>query len=239
MYSEKQRIQTGIYGLDALIGGGFPLGRTYLVAGETGTGKTTFALQYLYRGIEYGDSGLYVTIDERPKHIIEDATSLGWDLEKFIDENKLLIAELTPLFSDTMKIDAEQVIGELKGLISEIEAKRLAIDPIAPLVLRGTEVLDPLAAQMVVRNYIRRLIFALDELNITTVATSEVPTGTRQLSRYGVEEFLASGVIVLRFSRMNSGFVRELYIRKLRGVNHSLSVYNFVIQRGKGIVIST
>jgi len=234
-----ERVKTGIDGLDMLIGGGFPPGRTYLIAGETGTGKTTFALQYLYRGVEYGDAGVYVTIDESPKHIIEDAASLGWDLERLIDENQLLIVEFTPLFSDAMKIDANRVVGELRSLISEVNAKRLAIDPIAPLVLRGTEVLDPLAAQMVVRNYIRRLTFALDELNITTVATSEIPTGTNQLSRYGVEEFLASGVIVLRFNRMDSGFVRELYIRKMRGVNHSLNVYNFVIQHGRGIVIST
>jgi len=237
MSERMPRIKTGIEGLDILTGGGLPAGRTYLVAGESGTGKTIMSLQYIYNGVEYGDSGVYVTIDESPSHILEDAYSIGWDLEKLIDENKLLMVEFTPLFSDTMKIDADKVLDELRGLISQVDAKRLVIDPIAPLVLRGTEMMDMMAAQMVVRNYIRRLIMGLDEFNVTTLATSEIPTGTNRLSRYGVEEFLASGVIVLRLRRMNGNFVRELYIRKMRGVNHSLNVCNFVIQYGKGIVI--
>ena len=231
------KIKTGIEGLDILMDGGLPAGRTYLIAGESGTGKTIMSLQYVYRGAEYGDSSVYITIDESPKHIIEDAYSLGWDLEKLMDENKLLMVEFTPLFADTMKIDAEKVLDEMKGLISQIDAKRLVIDPIAPLVLRGTEVMDQMAAQMIVRNYIRRLITGLDDLNVTTLATSEIPTGTNMLSRYGVEEFLASGVIVLRLRRINGNFVRELYIRKMRGVNHSLNICNFVIQYGNGIVI--
>jgi len=231
------KVKTGIEGLDILTGGGLPAGRTYLVAGESGTGKTIMSLQYVYRGAEYGDSSVYITIDESPKHIVEDAHSLGWNLEKLMDENKLLMVEFTPLFADTMKIDAEKVLDEMKGLISQIDAKRLVIDPIAPLVLRGTKALDQMAAQMVVRNYIRRLIVGLDDLNVTTLATSEIPTGTNRLSRYGVEEFLASGVIVLRLRRINNNFVRELYIHKMRGVNHSLNVCNFVIQYGNGIVI--
>ena len=233
------RISTGIDGLDELLGGGFIRGRTYLVAGEAGTGKTTFALQYLYNGaLRYGDHGVYVTIDERPKHIVEDALAMGWDLEKLIDENMLLIVEITPMFSETRRIDAERVAGELGRLVSEIGASRLSIDPIAPLVLRGKEPVDPMTAQMIVREYIRKLIFSLDELGVTTVATSEIPTGTNKLSRYGVEEFLASGVIVLKLRRINNGFIREIYVRKMRGVAHSMDVHTFTMICGKGIVIS-
>jgi len=233
------RTSTGIDGLDELLEGGFIRGRTYLVAGEAGTGKTTFALQYLYNGaLRYGESGVYVTIDERPKHIIEDALAMGWDLEKLMEENMLLVVEITPMFSETRRIDAERVAGELGRLVSEIRASRLSIDPIAPLVLRGKEPVDPMMAQMIVREYIRKLIFSLDELGVTTVATSEIPTGTNKLSRYGVEEFLASGVIVLRLKRINNGFIREIYIRKMRGVAHSMDVHTFTMIRGRGIVIS-
>jgi len=93
-------------------------------------------------------------------------------------------------------------------------------------------------AQMIVREYIRRLIFSLDELGVTTVATSEIPTGTNKLSRHGVEEFLASGVIVLGLRRINNGFIREIYVRKMRGVAHSMDVHTFTMIRGRGIVIS-
>jgi len=233
------RISTGIDGLDELLEGGFIRGRTYLVAGEAGTGKTTFALQYLYNGaLRHGEPGVYVTIDERPKHIIEDALAMGWDLERLIEENMLLVVEITPMFSETRRIDAERIVGELGRLVSEIGASRLSIDPIAPLVLRGKELVDPMMAQMIVREYIRKLIFSLDELGVTTVATSEIPTGTNKLSRYGVEEFLASGVIVLRLRRINNGFIREIYVRKMRGVAHSMDVHTFTMIRGRGIVIS-
>ena len=233
------RISTGIDGLDELLEGGFIRGRTYLVAGEAGTGKTTFALQYLYNGaLRHGEPGVYVTIDERPRHIIEDALAMGWDLERLMEENMLLVVEITPMFSETRRIDAERIVGELGRLVSEIGASRLSIDPIAPLVLRGKELVDPMMAQMIVREYIRKLIFSLDELGVTTVATSEIPTGTNKLSRYGVEEFLASGVIVLRLRRINNGFIREIYVRKMRGVAHSMDVHTFTMIRGRGIVIS-
>ena len=233
------RISTGIDGLDELLEGGFIRGRTYLVAGEAGTGKTTFALQYLYNGaLRHDEPGVYVTIDERPRHIIEDALAMGWDLERLMEENMLLVVEITPMFSETRRIDAERIVGELGRLVSEIGASRLSIDPIAPLVLRGKEPVDPMMAQMIVREYIRKLIFSLDELGVTTVATSEIPTGTNKLSRYGVEEFLASGVIVLRLRRINHGFIREIYVRKMRGVAHSMDVHTFTMIRGRGIVIS-
>ncbi len=233
-----EKVKTGIEGLDELIGGGFPKGRVYLVAGETGTGKTTFTIQYLVYGISQGENGVYVTIDERPEHVVEDALTLGWDLEKLIDENKLLIVELTPLFSDIRRVDPIKVAENLKMHVAEVGAKRLSLDPIAPLVARSEEPLTGLEAQMYVRNYLRRFFHALEELDVTTLGTSEIPTGTKKLSRYGVEEFLASGIIVLRLQQTEAGFRRELYVRKMRGVNHSMEVYPFIIQAGRGIVIS-
>jgi len=233
-----KRVKTGILGLDPLIEGGFPAGRTYLICGEAGAGKTTFALQYIYNGVLEGEPGVYLTIDEKPKHIVEDATSLGWDLERLIDENMLLMAELSPYFADIEKVEVKKVVDEARSLLTQIGAQRLAIDPLAPLILRSEKAIDHLTAEMRIRNYIRGLVHALDDLGVTTVATSEIPTGTNKLSRYGVEEFIVSGVIVLTLRRGEMGFMRELYIRKMRGVNHGMGVYNFVIQKGRGIVIS-
>jgi len=229
-----KRIKSGIPGLDELIEGGFPAGRTYLICGEAGAGKTTFALQFIYYGAQHGESGVFLTIDEKPEHVVEDAESLGWDLRRFIEDGKILMAEITPYFSGVGRIPHQKIIEEIKALISQIDAKRLAIDPIAPLVLEG----DSVTAQTAIRGYIRSLIHALDDMGVTTVATSEIPTGTNQLSRYGIEEFLASGVIVLSFRRGETGFKREIYIRKMRGVNHSMNIYSYVIKKGLGIVIS-
>jgi len=233
----SNRVKTGISSLDEIMEGGFPPGRVYIVAGEAGTGKTIFVTQFLVNGINMGENGVFVTIDERPEHIIEDSLTLGWDLEKLIDENKLIMAELTPFFSDVKRIDPEKITENLKRYINEVQAKRL-VDPVAPLVIRSSEPLSSLEAEMYVRNYLRRLFHSLEDIGITTLGTSEIPTGTRKLSRYGVEEFLASGVIVLRLYRSENIFSREIYIWKMRGVNHRMEVYPFIIQPGKGIIIS-
>ena len=84
------RVPTGITGLDALIEGGIPEGRSLLVSGGTGTGKTIFGLQYLYFGAKkYNEPGIYVTLDERPDLIRQDMIRFGWDLRKLEDENML------------------------------------------------------------------------------------------------------------------------------------------------------
>jgi len=76
----RQRVSTGVPEFDAMTGGGFKQGKTYFISGETGTGKTLFSLQYILDGIKKGEAGVYVTIDQKSKDIIDDAESLGWDL---------------------------------------------------------------------------------------------------------------------------------------------------------------
>ena len=239
----RARVPTGIHGLDPLIGGGFQEGKTYLVAGGTGTGKSILCMQYLLGGIARGEPGVYVTVDEKPRHLIEDAASLNWDLEKHIDESLLKIVDISPYFLDIRvrrpdirevgEINCPGIVSELARHIREIGAKRIVLDPLAPLVTTAE-------TEQVVRDYIRGLIFSIDDtLGVTTLCSSEIPTGTKRLSRYGVEEFLVSGVIVLGFRRTGSVFNRLIYIRKMRGTPIDLSIYGYGIQRDKGIIITS
>ena len=96
---EKTRISTGIPGLDPLLGGGFPACKSYLVTGEPGTGKSIFCMQFMLNGLLGGEKAVYVTVDEKPADIVEEANSLGWNLLKFIEERKLLILDAAPFFS--------------------------------------------------------------------------------------------------------------------------------------------
>jgi circadian clock protein KaiC len=232
----RKRISTGIEGLDSLISGGLQQDKVYLVSGEAGTGKTIFCLQYVLAGIAHGENAVYVSIDEKPSHILEDAESLGWDLKKYIDEKKIALLDVTPYFTNVRTgkektVEVRDIVTDLTKRIKEIKATRLVIDPIAPLIF-GQE------ATAQIQEYIRSLIFSIDDnLKCTTLITSGIPSGTSRLSQYEVEEFVVSGIIVIGVSRVQERRVRTLYVRKMRGTPTDLNDHVFEILPQRGIVI--
>src|SRR5690349_12159076 len=138
---KNQRIPTGIPELDRIIEGGLRIGKSYLVIGEPGTGKTVFALQFLVNGLMNKEKGLYVAIDEKPADVMEQAKSLGWDLAPFIDSKDFLILDASAYFGaraaegQARSIDVQRVVTDLSNYISRLGASRVAIDPLAPLLL--------------------------------------------------------------------------------------------------------
>ncbi len=230
------RITTGIEGLDRLIGGGFLSGKVYLITGEAGTGKTIFGLQYIFNGLVRGENGIYVSGDEKPSHLLVDAASLGWDFDKYVKEQKLGLLDTSPYFADmrvsrTKDVDVRTVVADLTKHVRRIGAKRIVIDSIAPLVF-GEE------CSACVQEYVRNLVFAIeDNLQCTTLITSGILSGTSALSRYGVEEFVAEGVIVLGMDKRDGQRVRTLFIRKMRSTATDLNDHIFEILPNRGIVI--
>ena len=91
-----QRISTGIAGLDLLLHGGFVKGRTYLLTGDTCTGKTIACLQLLQQALSQGEKAVYVTVDERPSEITDSALSFSWNLQHHIQEKNLAILDASP-----------------------------------------------------------------------------------------------------------------------------------------------
>lgn len=230
------RIPTGIVALDNLLSGGLPQNKVFLVCGEAGTGKTIFCLQYVLAGMTRGENAVYVSIDEKPSHLLEDAESLGWDLKEYVDEKKIALLDVTPYFTNVRMgkekaVDVRQLVTELTKQIRKIKATRLVIDPIAPLIF-GQE------ATAQVQEYIRSFIFSIeDNLNCTTLITSGIPSGTTRLSQHEVEEFVVSGIIVLSVTSLQRRRVRTLYIRKMRGTPTDLNDHTFEILPQRGIVI--
>src|ERR1041385_459351 len=137
---KSKRVATGIEGLDPLTQNGFLPGKSYLVPGDAGTGKTTACLQFLLKGLTAGEKAVYVTVDERPSDLLESATSLGWDLQKFIQDKTLVILDAAPYFSARAtagrerEVDIQRIVTDLGSHINRMEAKRLAIDPVGPLL---------------------------------------------------------------------------------------------------------
>lgn len=114
---QVQKLPTGVEGLDDICQGGLPIGRSTLISGTSGTGKTVFSLHFLYNGIHHFDEpGIFVTFEESPRDIIRNASSFGWNLQELVDQGKLFILDASP------DPDGQDVAGsfDLSGLIERI-----------------------------------------------------------------------------------------------------------------------
>jgi circadian clock protein KaiC len=123
---KMERVETGIAGLDSLIGGGIPKGFNVLIVGRPGTGKTIFGLQYLYNGALKGENGLYVTIDAAGALTRQQAETLGWNFKKLESEKKICILDV-PL-NRQLRLNLFRLI-ETK--VKEYNVKRIVFDSLS------------------------------------------------------------------------------------------------------------
>ncbi len=220
------KIRTMIEGFDDISHGGLPIGRTTLISGTSGTGKTLLALQFVYNGItQFDEAGVFVTFEESPADIIRNAFSFGWDLQQFIDEGKLFILDASP------DPEGQEVVGnfDLSALIERIQyairkykAKRVSIDSI-------TAVFQQYDAASVVRREIFRLVARLKMVGATTIMTTERIEEYGPVARFGVEEFVSDNVAIVRNVLEGERRRRTIEILKLRGTTHMKGEYPFTI----------
>jgi KaiC/GvpD/RAD55 family RecA-like ATPase len=234
---EQKRVSTGIPALDPLIEGGFPAGKSYLITGEPGTGKSIFCMRFLLRGLAEGEKGVYVAVDEKPADVVEQALSLGWDLSPYIEKKQLLILDASPYFTARMgagkekEVDVAKTVADLASYVKRMAATRVVIDPVGPLIGSGGS-----AAH--VQEHARMLVHSLqDHLATTNLLTSYRVPATKEENKHGAEEFLVAGVIVLRVASANNRFFRTLLVQKMRGTALELVEHEFTIAKEKGIIL--
>jgi len=217
-----KRIPSGIPGLDKLIEGGFIENSVTLITGATGTGKTIFCSQFLWHGLKMREPCIYLSLEEEPDEIKKDMLHFGWDFEKFEKKGIFKIMFFEPIeMTDFSSILLEQ--------IKQINAKRLVIDPVSIFGLYIKDIAT-------VRKKLYRIINSIKNAKCTTLMTSEILEDSKALSRFGVEEFVVDGVIVLNYFGLGEEFNRSLQIRKMRRTDHGKDVYPFEITK-KGIVV--
>jgi len=231
-----ERASTGLAGLDALIEGGYPAHRTVLACGGAGTGKTTLGLQFLVAGIERSEPGAFVSVDEKPRHILADAARLEWDLPPAIDAGLLTLLDASPFFTSLRSrngshhgIDVREVAADLVQEVSRIGARRLVVDSLTSLVppaLTGAEV----------HGYLRALIQSLeDNAGCTTLLTCRSSRAADPQGSCEAAQSLTAGVIELRLARHGARLGRTLRIRKMRGTAVEPAEYPYTIEAGWGI----
>ena len=223
------RVPTGIVELDALIEGGLRDGKTYLVVGQPGTGKSVLSLQYLVRGLMEKEKWLYVAIDEKPADVIEQATSLGWDLAPFIESKEFLILDASAYFGGSAmtlaKVDVQRVVADLNTYITRMGASRVVIDPVGPLLSRDATS----------RRRIKRVYFSTVTGQCQYDEFTHHLLGRKQLR--GVEEYLVAGTIVLEMEFVKRRYERKLTIEKMRSTAFEPAQYPFNIVADRGIVL--
>lgn len=235
------RAKTGISGFDELVDGGIPRGRTILLAGGSGTGKSTFAMQFLYNGAKMGEPGIYMTLEEKPKSLRAEMLEMGMDIAAVEKIGKLAIIDASlvrmGLESDERftlspeSFDINHLIQNLVMTAKSIGAKRIVVDalPSLDVLLDGNK--------SKVRNAIIELNYLLQENGMTTLLLDEMPSGRDTYSRHDVEEFVVDGVILLTLESLGAQSSRTVTIRKMRQTKHSEAINSFELVAGKGIVV--
>jgi circadian clock protein KaiC len=226
-----EKATTGIAGLDELTGGGFPKGRTALVCGGAGCGKTLLSMTFLVRGVtEFGESGLFVSFEETDEDLAKNVASLGFDLADLIARRQLHMDHVRVERSEieeTGEYDLEGLFVRLGYAIDMIGAKRVVLDTIEALF-------GGLSNTAILRSELRRLFAWLKGKGVTSIVTAE--RGENTLTRHGLEEYVSDCVILLDHRVNDQISTRRLRVVKYRGSPHGTNEYPFLID-DKGISV--
>lgn len=232
------RVNTGLDKLDELLSGGFPSNSITLVSGTPGSGKTIMCFHYVAEGLNKGEKCLYLTSDERVKNILKQATELGFDFQSAADSGQLKF-----MYVD---LDRSNIHKEIENEISQGNYFRVVLDSLTPVAelpvwVSGIHEIIPSEGSADTKKYptgsvpatrmhVRRIISILSKENRTAMVTSEVPEGSRSLSRDTISEFLVDGILLLDLDTTMDR--RKLTVRKMRATKHTLKPHDIMITEG-------
>jgi len=210
-----ERLSTGIPGLDEMMGGGIPAGDSLVLAGPTGTGKTTFAMKFVAAGLAAGETAVIAIFEEHPEVYLQRAKSVDVDLRNAVKDDKLRIIYLRPL-----DLSVDETLEEIRMAVDALGAKRVVIDSIS-----GFEMALAPAFREDFRESLYRLIGALTGLGVTMYSTVEVVEGGEgvaglQLTGYQVS-FLTDDILSQRYVEIEGELRKALVVVKMRGSAHS------------------
>ncbi len=221
-----EKLPTGIEGIEHITQGGFTKGRTTLVVGTSGSGKTLLSLEFLYRGItRFQQKAVFVTIEEEVEDIIGNVKNLGWDLDTLEQAGQLKFVDASPKESPLVEVgnyNLEGLMVQIESAIEEVSANLVVVDSIGSLF-------EQFSNQKTIRREILRLTKLLKRLGCTSLITAERLEEYGTISRYGIEEFVSDNVVVLRSVLEEEKIRRTIQILKMRGHAHAKGEFPFII----------
>jgi circadian clock protein KaiC len=215
---------TGIQGLDEITFGGLPKGRTTLICGSAGCGKTLLSIEFLVHGATlFNEPGVFIAFEENEEDLRKNVASLGYNLKDLSDRNKLVIDYVhieRSEIEETGEYDLTGLFVRLGYAIDSIGAKRVVLDTIE-------SIFAGLPNPSILRAELRRLFRWLKDKGVTAIVTGERGGGT--LTRHGLEEYVSDCVILLDHRTREQISTRRLQIVKYRGSTHGTNEYPFLI----------
>ncbi|MFC1543215.1 circadian clock protein KaiC [Candidatus Neomarinimicrobiota bacterium] len=230
-----KKLETGIPGFDLISNGGLPEGRTTLVSGTSGCAKTVMACQFLAEGItRAGENGVFVTFEESPQDIRRNMLGFNWDIQSWETGGQWAFVDASPEPEQEMVLtgdfDLGALLARMEHAVKKVGAKRVSMDSLGAIFTQFSD-------SAIVRRELFRIASALKKMGVTAIMTAERSQEYGEIARYGVEEFVADNVVILRNVLEEEKRRRTIEILKFRGTYHQKGEFPLTIVPGEGIVI--
>ena len=223
-----RKIKSGVVGLDSILDGGINESSSTVVIGTSGAGKTTFAAQFLRRGLERGNDALFVSLDENQEQIIKEAIEMGWtDINDYIEDGSLVFIDASgKKFSKFIRHELPTFVEEWKGSES-----RIVVDPLTPVIWSTKGRYEQRELIMLLLKETRKIG--------TVVCTLEEHGLKGDLSgnEIVIPMYLADCVVHLKYTRKDGVISRVLEIVKCRNSRHSNLSHPYTIVKGFGLLV--
>ena len=228
------KIETHIPGFDLVGEGGLPAGRATLIAGTAGSAKTVFATQFLAAGIlEANDAGVFVTFEDPAEDIRRNMYSFGWDIPKWERDGRGAFVDAADAGEEPTPVvgsyDLSGLLARIQHAAKKVGARRVALDSLNALFVRFSD-------RSLLRSELHRITSTLKADGMTIVFTGERTEDYGEVTRFGIEEFVADNVVILRNILADERRRRTLEILKFRGTSHQRGEVPFTITEN-GIVV--
>ncbi|RLF86604.1 KaiC domain-containing protein [Thermococci archaeon] len=231
-----KKVETGIPGMDEILHGGIPERNVVLLSGGPGTGKTIFSQQFLWNGLQMGEPGIYVALEEHPVQVRQNMAQFGWDVKPYEERGMFAMVDAFTAGIGKSKeyekyivhdlTDIREFIDVLRQAIKDINAKRVVVDSVTTLYINKPSL---------ARSIILQLKRVLAGTGCTSIFVSQISVGERGFGGPGVEHGV-DGIIRLDLDEIDGELKRSLIVWKIRGTSHSMGRHPFEITK-KGITV--